>query len=108
MELAERWGEVDRSHRKPAHRGSYVEVVWVSPSTVRRVLTAHRLVLPDPGPRESVGDTFAAMLRANGFYDVHLTHGTAEHGKDFIAKRVEDGAVRDPDESRRHWGRFLS
>lgn len=38
-------------------------------------------------------DAFAAMLRANGFYDVHLTHGTAEHGKDFIAKRVEDGVV---------------
>jgi hypothetical protein len=33
----------------------------------------------------------AATLRANGFYDVQLTHGTAEHGKDFIAKRMESG-----------------
>lgn len=55
LELTERWGKVDRSHRKLAHRGSYVEVVWVSPSTVRRVLAAHGLLLPDPGPREPVG-----------------------------------------------------
>ncbi|MST32292.1 DDE-type integrase/transposase/recombinase [Acidimicrobiaceae bacterium USS-CC1] len=55
LELAERWGEVDRSHRKLAHRGSYTDTVWVSPSTVRRVLAAHGLVLPDPGPREPVG-----------------------------------------------------
>jgi transposase InsO family protein len=55
LELAERWGEVDASHRKLAHRGSYTNVVWVSPSTVRRVLAAHGLVLPEPGPREPVG-----------------------------------------------------
>ena len=55
LELAERWGEVDGSHRKLAHRGSYTETVWVSPSTVRRVLAAHGLVLPERGPREPVG-----------------------------------------------------
>ena len=38
-------------------------------------------------------DAFAAILRAIGFYDVHLTHGPSEHGKDFIAKRVEDGSL---------------
>lgn|GEM_PF-1419227 len=37
-------------------------------------------------------DAFAAILRANGFYDVHLLHGTTEYGKDFIAKRMLDGA----------------
>jgi len=37
-------------------------------------------------------DAFAAILRANGFYDVHLLHGIAEFGKDFIAKRLVDGA----------------
>jgi len=26
-----------------------------------------------------------------GFYDIHFTHGTVEFGKDFIAKRIEDG-----------------
>ncbi|MGH3344079.1 MAG: hypothetical protein ACRDPK_14665 [Carbonactinosporaceae bacterium] len=28
------WGEVDRSHRKLAHRGSYLSRVWVSSSSV--------------------------------------------------------------------------
>ncbi len=55
LDLVEHWGEVDRSHRKLAHRGSYTETVWVSPSTVRRVLAAHGLVLPETGPREPVG-----------------------------------------------------
>ena len=35
----EDWGQVDRSHRKLAHRGSYTGKVWVSPESVRRVLT---------------------------------------------------------------------
>jgi len=38
-------------------------------------------------------DALSATLRANGFYDVQLTHGTAEHGKDFIAKRIEVGVA---------------
>jgi hypothetical protein len=45
LELFDAWGDVDRSHRKLAHRGSYLGLVWVSPATVRRVLAAHRLVL---------------------------------------------------------------
>ncbi len=51
LQLAEQWGEIDRSHRKLAHRGSYLQIVWVSPSTVRRVLAAHGLVLPQPPVR---------------------------------------------------------
>jgi len=42
------WGEIDRSHRKLAHRGSREQLVWVSPSTVMRVLAAHGLVLKAP------------------------------------------------------------
>jgi putative transposase len=30
LTLFEEWGEVDRSHRKLAHRGSYLGRVWVS------------------------------------------------------------------------------
>jgi len=45
LELFEQWGDVDRSYRKLAHRGSYLRLVWVSPATVRRVLAAHGLVL---------------------------------------------------------------
>jgi transposase InsO family protein len=48
LELFEAWGDIDRSHRKLAHRGSYTRTVWVSPSTVRRVLAAHGLVLKRP------------------------------------------------------------
>ena len=51
LDIAERWGTVDRSHRKLAHRGSYEQLVWVSPSTFRRVLIDQGLSLPEPQPR---------------------------------------------------------
>lgn len=51
LDVAERWGTVDRSHRKLAHRGSYEQLVWVSPSTFRRVLIDQGLALPEPQPR---------------------------------------------------------
>jgi putative transposase len=51
LAVAEAWGPVDRSHRKLAHRGSYEGLVWVAPSTFRRVLAAHGLVLPEPPTR---------------------------------------------------------
>jgi len=52
LALFDEWGETDRSHRKLAHRGSYLHRVWVSPSTVRRVLhlaDKHFRPLPKPG-----------------------------------------------------------
>jgi hypothetical protein len=59
VELFHQWGEVDRSHRKLAHRGSYLERVWVSPATVRRVLLAEGLRLrPLPRPARSVRQPF--------------------------------------------------
>jgi putative transposase len=51
LAVAETWGPIDRSHRKLAHRGSYEGLVWVAPSTFRRVLAAHGLVLPEPPAR---------------------------------------------------------
>lgn len=33
----------------------------------------------------------SSLLQGMGFYDIHFTHGTVEFGKDFIAKRIEDG-----------------
>ncbi len=56
-ELFESWGEVDRSHRKLAHRGSRLDVVHVSESTVRRVLAAEGLVLQGNPAREPVPKT---------------------------------------------------
>jgi putative transposase len=52
VELFEGWGEIDRSHRKLAHRGSRLGLVHVSESTVRRVLAEEGLVLEGPPPRE--------------------------------------------------------
>ena len=52
IELHAQWGEVDRSHRKLAHRGSREQLVHVSPATVRRVLTTEGLVLPGNPPRD--------------------------------------------------------
>jgi putative transposase len=46
LAIFDEWGPVDLSHRKLAHRGSYLERVWVSPSTVDRVLSRAGLVLP--------------------------------------------------------------
>jgi putative transposase len=48
LALFDEWAEIDRSHRKLAHRGSYMGRVWVSPSTVMRVLAAHGLILRAP------------------------------------------------------------
>jgi putative transposase len=46
LDLIEEWGQVDRSHRKLAHRGSYTATVFVSPSTLLRVALKHQVVLP--------------------------------------------------------------
>ena len=46
VELFERWGDIDGGYRKLAHRGSYVNLVWVSPSTVYRVLAGEGPVMP--------------------------------------------------------------
>lgn len=52
VKLAEEWGEIDRSHRKLAHRGSRLDLVHVSESTVWRVLVAAGIVLPAAPARE--------------------------------------------------------
>jgi transposase InsO family protein len=46
VELARAWEQVDLSHRKLAHRGSRLDKVFVSESTVLRVLTAAGIRLP--------------------------------------------------------------
>jgi len=52
IDLFETWGEVDRGHRKLAARGSRLDLVHVSASTLRRVLAAEGLVLPGHSARE--------------------------------------------------------
>ena len=36
---------------------------------------------------------FHQLLEANGFFDIHLTHSQVEFGKDFIAKKTENGTT---------------
>ena len=74
--LFEEWGEVDRSHRKLAHRGSYFGIVWVSPATVRRVLAAHGLVLKRPRRVRSERRPFPewADYRKNSIWIYDVTH----------------------------------
>jgi putative transposase len=83
LELFEAWGEVDRSHRKLAHRGSYVGRVWVSPATVRRVLAAHGLHLKRPRRIKSARRPFPewADYERNSIwiYDVTHFHGCPLH-----------------------------
>ena len=89
--LFDRWGEIDRSHRKLAHRGSYEGLVWVSPATVRRVLAAKRpgsappkasgTVRAPPVPR--VGDLRAQLdldLRHDAFQALPRDRGDHDHG----------------------------
>lgn len=52
LKIAEEWGEVDRSHRKLAHRGSRLKAFYASESTVLRVLIDHGVHLPEQAPRE--------------------------------------------------------
>jgi hypothetical protein len=58
--LFDTWGEIDRSHRKLAHRGSGLEKVFVSESSVLRVLRAENLVLPARPPRSRSSTSSAA------------------------------------------------
>ena len=55
LELFDEWAEVDRSHRKLAHRGSRLDKVFVSESSVLRVLQAEDLVLPAAPARDPAG-----------------------------------------------------
>ena len=50
--IAETWVDIDRSHRKLAHRGSRLEAFYASESTVLRVLREAGLRLPGPAARE--------------------------------------------------------
>ena len=75
VELFERWGDIDGGYRKLAHRGSYENLVWVSPSTLYRVLAAQGLVLPArpqraPVPARPVADWIEWRRHQIWIYDI--------------------------------------
>ena len=74
------WAQVDRSHRKLAHRGSYLGRFWCSPSTVRRVLLlGDKHFRPSPRSGTSVRSPFPewATLVPNSIWIYDSTHFTA-------------------------------
>ena len=80
LALYEEWGDVDRSHRKLAHRGSYLHRVWVSPSSVRRVLHLHdKHFRPLPRPGRSARRQFPDWVeyQPNSLWIYDTTHFTA-------------------------------
>ena len=77
LALFDEWGETDRSHRKLAHRGSYLGRVWVSPSSVRRVLHERDLHFrPRPQPGTSTRRPFPDWVdyRPNNIWIYDTTH----------------------------------
>jgi putative transposase len=79
VRLFEQWGETDRSHRKLAYRGSYLERVWVSPASVRRVLEHQGLRLrPLPRPGRPVRKPFPDWVeyRPGSIWIYDTTHFT--------------------------------
>ena len=79
VRLFDEWGEVDRSHRKLANRGSYLERVWVSPASVRRVLERQGLRLrPLPRPGRSIRKPFPDWVeyRPGSIWIYDTTHFT--------------------------------
>lgn len=76
LALHAEWGELDGSHRKLAHRGSYLRRVWVSPATVFRVLAAYGRVLPyrpRPEPRTKTPWPEWVTYRPNTVWGYDLT-----------------------------------
>lgn len=77
LELFDAWGEKDRSHRRLAHRGSYTQVFWASPSTVRRVLfeaDKHFHPLPRPGKSKRLPFPSWADYTINSIWIFDSTH----------------------------------
>lgn len=79
------WGERDRSHRRLAHRGSYLGRFWASPSTVRRVLIEsdkHFRPLPRPvqGERRPFPDWASYRPNSLWIYDTTRLKSHCEQG----------------------------
>ncbi|HYN18601.1 MAG TPA: integrase core domain-containing protein [Actinomycetes bacterium] len=54
LKVAEDWAGIDRSHRKLAHRGSRLDLVHTSESSVLRVLTEAGVMLPERAARQPI------------------------------------------------------
>lgn len=90
LEVFESWAEQDRSHRRLAHRGSYIGRFWASPSTVQRVLNAaDKNFRPVPRPAKGQRRPFPswASYQPRQIWIHDTTHFTACGAKVLI---IED------------------
>ena len=85
--LFDEWGPVDLSHRKLAHRGSYLDRVFVSPASVDRVLARNGLSLAGTTrPGHSVKKAWPDWVewRANQLWCWDATHFMACTGAQIV------------------------
>jgi putative transposase len=88
VEVAKEWERIDLSHRKIAHRGSRLERVYVSESTVLRVLTEAGMRLPGlprPEPRQRKAFPDWAELTPGVIWVYDFTHFSGLPGWSAIA-----------------------
>ena len=82
LDLIERWGHVDRSHRKIAHRGAYIDEVFVSASTLLRVALKYRVTLPgEPVRARPVVLLVVIVFAPAGPRDEPVNDGSPENQK---------------------------
>jgi putative transposase len=79
LAVFEEFADIDRSHRKLAHRGSYENRFWASPTTVRKVLflaDKHFKVVPRPAASQKRGIPAWVDYRPNQVWIYDTTHFT--------------------------------
>jgi hypothetical protein len=78
LALFDEWGQTDRSHRKLAHRGSYLNRVWVSPPACSGSWTPTGCACdPGPGPPDRPGAVPEwACYRPGSIWIYDTTHFT--------------------------------
>jgi hypothetical protein len=101
------WAHIDRSHRKLAHRGSWLNRFWADPSTVRRVLERRALRFRAPkregrSQKRPWPDWVEETLNRIWTYDT--THWTAADAattfaEDKVRRRLREIARKHP-----RWG----
>jgi putative transposase len=90
LDLIETWGPVDRSHRKLAHRGSYISTVFVSPSTVLRVALKNQVKLPGEPFRPRPEYNNVRLHAAIGY----VTPDDEHHGRGPQIRRARAAGMR--------------
>jgi hypothetical protein len=93
VKVAQEWGEIDRSHRKLAHRGSRLDQVYVSESTVLRVLEAAGMRLPGTPAREKRPAAVAGLGRTRARRHLNLRLHPLHHRETLCGRGPRCGVL---------------